>query len=96
MQFRYKDYDGKLHYVDEHTDNVKIIKTDKYVTIDWGYDARIGRNNIEKHKLIGPYTFVYQKNKYYGDITADLLMSECERMGDFQRLTEKIIYKNTG
>ena len=29
MQFRYKDYDGKLHYVDEHTDNVKITKTDK-------------------------------------------------------------------
>lgn len=83
MQFSYKDYDGKLHYVDEHTDNVKITKTDKYVTIDWGYDARIGKNNIEKHKLIGQHTFVYKKNRYYGDITADLLMSEWERMGDF-------------
>lgn len=83
MQFSYKDYDGKIHYVDEHTDNVKITKTAKYVTIDWGYDARIGKNNIEKHKLIDTYTFVYQKNRCYGDIVAKLLMSDWERMGDF-------------
>ena len=39
MQFSYKDYDGNIHYVDEHNDNVKITKTAKYVTIDWSLPA---------------------------------------------------------